>query len=149
MLGPSGTCSCNAVFTSSSLGCTNACLLLFQPLEPHLALANPVLGLASNDVVDNMDEGYHANQCHSGTLVWEPPFTVNRPIVDQLYDDVPTLGSTSACLNSLRVVSPGVQRRKSTREGPLDPDRKPCPYKTPSNCRPIMSRAEAPAGFGF
>ena len=63
----------------ASLVYINVCLLLFQPLEPHLALANPVLGLASNDVVDNMDEGYHANQCHSGTLVWEPPFTVNRP----------------------------------------------------------------------
>ena len=36
--------------------------------------------------------------------------TVMMSIVDQLYDDVPTLKSTSACLNSLRVVSPGNQR---------------------------------------
>ena len=34
----------------------------------------------------------------------------SRPIVDQLYDDVPTLKSTSVCLNSLRVVSPGDRR---------------------------------------
>ena len=32
------------------------------------------------------------------------------PIVDQLYDDVPTLRSISVCLNSLRVVSPGNRR---------------------------------------
>ena len=41
------------------------------------------------------------------------------PIVDQLYDNVPTLKSVSGCLNSLRVVSPGVQRRKSTRKDPV------------------------------
>ena len=38
-------------------------------------------------------------------------------IVDQLYDNVPTLKSISVCLNSLRVVSP--QRRKSTRKDPM------------------------------
>jgi hypothetical protein len=32
------------------------------------------------------------------------------PIVDQLYDDVPTLKSIAVCLNSLRVVSPGDRR---------------------------------------
>jgi hypothetical protein len=42
-----------------------------------------------------------------------------RPIVDQLYDNVPTLKSTVVCHNSLRVVSPGVQRRKSTRKDPV------------------------------
>ena len=43
-----------------------------------------------------------------------------RPIVDQLYVyNVPTLKSTSVCLNSLRVVSPGVQGRKSTRKDPV------------------------------
>ena len=57
----------------------------------------------------------------------------SRP-VDQLYDNVPTLKSIAVCLNSLRVVSPGVQRRllKKYPEGPRDADRKSCPYKTPS-----------------
>jgi hypothetical protein len=32
---------------------------------------------------------------------------IMRPIVDQLYDDVPTLKSTLVCLNSLRVVGAG------------------------------------------
>ena len=36
-----------------------------------------------------------------------------------LCDDVPTLGSHRVCLDSLRVVSPGVQRRKSTRKDPV------------------------------
>ena len=60
-----------------------------------------------------------------------PSCIPSRPIVDQLYDDVPTLKSTSACLNSLRVVSPGNRRWHTTRKGPLDPDRRSCPYKTP------------------
>ena len=60
---------------------------------------------------------------------------VHPAIVDQLYDDVPTLKSISVCLNSLRVVSPGNRRCHTTRKGPLDPDRKSCPYKTPSPSR--------------
>ena len=34
----------------------------------------------------------------------------STPIVDQLYDNVPTLKSIEGCHNSLRVVSPGVRR---------------------------------------
>ena len=79
----------------------------------------------------------HTHTCSSSTSrvlkkynissVIAPPLSVkyftpqlpSRPIVDQLYDNVPTLKSTSVCLNSLRVVSPGVQRRKSTRKDPV------------------------------
>ena len=38
------------------------------------------------------------------------PHYAGIPIVDQLYDIVPTLKSISGCLNSLRVVSPGDRR---------------------------------------
>ena len=47
------------------------------------------------------------------------PYCRGNVIVDQLYDYVPTLKSIPACFNSLRVVSPGVQRRKSTRKDPV------------------------------
>ena len=53
------------------------------------------------------------------------------PIVDQLYDDVPTLKSIPACLNSLRVVSPGVQRRKSTRKDPVTQTESPVLTRLP------------------
>jgi hypothetical protein len=56
----------------------------------------------------------HSNVQHANQ---SPPPVVDiisdhvcRPIVNQLCDDVPTLGSHRVCLDSLRVVSPGEQR---------------------------------------
>jgi hypothetical protein len=43
----------------------------------RMLILGGMLGVASNNVGDNMDEGV-SRQRHGGTLVWEPPLTISR-----------------------------------------------------------------------